>query len=72
MDQKAWIGTLVLAAVIVITFSLAQIACYEARLCNGGLASYVNYALLAIFGLFILSLMYVLVDKFSQGHGAKR
>ncbi len=72
MEQKAWTGTLVLAAIIVITFSLAQIACYEARLCNGGLTSYVNYSLLAIFGLFILSLTYVMVDKFSQRHGAKR
>lgn len=71
VERKVWIGTFVLILVIVIAFSLAQIACYEVRLCKGGLTSYVNYALLAIFGLFILSLTYVLVTKFSYRHDIK-
>ncbi|MEM1508819.1 MAG: hypothetical protein QXY49_01835 [Thermofilaceae archaeon] len=71
MEQRVWIGTFVLILVIVIIFSLAQIACYEVRLCNGGLTLYVNYALLAIFGLFVLSLTYVLTTKFLHRHDTR-
>ena len=63
MQRSIYIGLLVIALIVTAVGSLAQVACYELRMCSGDLHTYTTYILLTIFCIFALSILHLVVTK---------